>query len=110
MIKSTSKIVEGVVIEEIDGQKVKEGEDYYPMLNHKAGKSVVLTLRDGKKQWKERVKLLSKGRQEALLYDRWIEQREHLVDSLSGGRIGYVHVESMDSRSFRKVYSKVSIY
>lgn len=107
MIKSTSKIVEGVVIEEIDGQKIKEGEDYYPMLNHKAGKSVVLTLRDGKKQWKERVKLLSKGRQEALLYDRWIEQREHLVDSLSGGRIGYVHVESMDSRSFRKVYSKV---
>ncbi|MCR5351237.1 MAG: peptidase S41, partial [Bacteroidales bacterium] len=29
-----------------------------------------------------------------------------MVERLSGGRIGYVHVEGMDSPSFREVYSK----
>ena len=29
-----------------------------------------------------------------------------MVERLSGGRVGYVHVKSMDSESFREVYSK----
>ena len=33
------------------------------------------------------------------------ERREEMVEKLSGGRIGYVHVEGMDSPSFREVYS-----
>lgn len=38
---------------------------------------------------------------------RWIKNREHEVDSLSGGRIGYVHVRGMNDNSFREVYDKV---
>ena len=30
-----------------------------------------------------------------------------MVDSISGGQVAYVHVESMDSENFRKVYSKL---
>ena len=40
------------------------------------------------------------------LYRRWVRQREEMVTKLSGGRIGYVHVEGMDSPSFREMYSK----
>ena len=33
-------------------------------------------------------------------------KREEMVEKLSGGRIGYVHVQGMNSPSFREVYSK----
>ena len=39
------------------------------------------------------------------MYRRWVAQREEMVESLSGGRIGYVHVKGMDSESFREVFS-----
>src|SRR5258708_24901287 len=32
---------------------------------------------------------------------------EHMVDRLSGGKIGYVHVRSMDDPSFRVTFDKV---
>jgi tricorn protease len=40
-----------------------------------------------------------------LLYERWVDARRAEVDSLSGGRLGYVHIASMDDDSFRRVYS-----
>ena len=42
-----------------------------------------------------------------LLYKRWVRSREALVEKVSGGRVGYVHVEGMNSASFREVYSKL---
>ncbi len=39
------------------------------------------------------------------MYDRWVKQRAHDVDSLSHGRLGYVHLSAMDDDSFRKAYS-----
>ena len=75
MISSDSKIKPGVIIEKIDGNPVKAGEDYYRFLNHKAGKNVVLALRKGGKTWEEVVKPISYGTQQALLYDRWVKQR-----------------------------------
>ena len=46
------------------------------------------------------------GSESTLLYCRWVRQREEMVERLSGGRIGYVHVKGMNSPSFREVYSK----
>ncbi|MDD4848617.1 MAG: S41 family peptidase, partial [Bacteroidales bacterium] len=105
--KASSKIKEGVIIQKIDGNEIKAGEDYFRFLNKKTGKTIVLTLSDGATQWEERVKPISRGQENELLYQRWVKQRELLVDSLSGGKVGYVHVRGMDSPSFRKVYSKV---
>lgn len=106
MISDDSKIAPGVVITRIDGNEIKAGEDYFRFLNRKANKSVVLTLKKGGKTWEEVVKPISQGQQNGLLYERWVESREHLVDSLSNGRVGYVHVTGMDSPSFRRVFSK----
>jgi tricorn protease len=41
-----------------------------------------------------------------LLYQRWIKQMEHLTDSLSGDRVGYVHLRAMTDEGFRPVYEK----
>lgn len=107
IIKANSKIKEGVIIEKINGNLIKSDEDYFRFLNHKTEKNIVLTLSEGKKTWEERVQPISAETQNELLYQRWVKSREKLVDSLSDGKLGYVHVRGMNSPSFRKVYSNV---
>ena len=99
-----SEIKAGDLIVAIDGAPVKAGENWYPLLAGKAGKKVVLKLRKGGKDEDLIVKPVAN--ESALLYRRWVRQREQMVERLSGGRIGYVHVQGMDSPSFREVYSK----
>lgn len=96
----------GDIIMTIDGDSVKAGCDYYPLLEGKAGKKVRLGVlkADGEKAY---VTVKPTASVSNLLYHRWVEHNEHVVDSVSGGRVGYVHVEGMDSESFRRVYSKL---
>lgn len=104
-----SKIQNGCIIEKIDGTPIKKGENYYPLLDGKAGKKVLLSVYNPstKERFEEQIKPISYGEQSGLLYKRWVEQRRNMVDKLSGGKIGYVHVKGMDSQSFRDVYSEL---
>ena len=105
--KADSKIKAGVIIEKIDGISLNKDKSHYPLLNHKAGKKVLLSLYNptSKKRWDEIVKPISYTG--GLLYERWVKNCQKECDRLSNGRIGYVHVQGMDSRSFRKVYSEM---
>lgn len=109
LTQASSKIKPGCIIEKINGDTIKKGEDYYPLLNGKAGKKILLSVYDPstKKHFEEQVKPFSYGEQSNLLYKRWVEERKEKVEKLSGGRIGYVHVRGMDSESFREVYSEL---
>lgn len=104
-----SKVKAGMIIEKIDGQEVKAGMDYYPLLNNKSGKRVLVSVYDPstKTRWEEIVLPIGKGALNGLLYKRWVKQRAADVDRLSGGRLGYVHISSMDDPSFRSVYSDI---
>lgn len=109
VIKAGSKIKAGVVIEKIDGQAITSDRDPASLLNRKAGHNMLLSLFDPKtgKRWDETVKPIDRGQENELRYHRWVEQNRHAVDSLSGGRIGYVHVRGMDVESFKTVYEDV---
>ena len=41
------------------------------------------------------------------MYERWWRHMEHYVDSLSKGRLAYVHIEAMNSPSFRHLYKNL---
>lgn len=101
-------IAPGDIITAIDGEMITAGNDYFPMLEGKAGKKTRLTVRHaaGNEETIE-IKPMSGGAERSLLYQMWVEHNEALVDSLSGGRIGYVHIQGMDSPSFRTVYDKL---
>lgn len=105
----STKVKEGVIIEKINNHDIKKGEDYFPYINGQMNKTVLVSLYNPatKERWNERFKPISKGQQNQLLYKRWVKKMEHLVDSLSNGRLGYVHIESMDDEHYRNVYSKV---
>lgn len=51
------------------------------------------------------MKPISSYRLNDLLYERWVKQRAKEVEHLSGGKLGYVHIASMDDDSFRRMYS-----
>ena len=39
--------------------------------------------------------------------ERWVKQMEHLTESLSGGKIGYVYISAMDDNNYRLFYGQV---
>lgn len=100
-----SEIKAGDIIESIDGQPIKAGESWFGLLRNKAGKKVAIVVKKGKKD----VELfIEPGYSESsLMYRRWVKQREEMTDKMSGGKVGYTHVQGMDSPSFRTVYSKL---
>ena len=102
-------VTPGCIIEKIDGQAIQAGMDYFPLLEGKAGKKVLLAMYNPAtgKRFDVNVKAISGGEQSALLYKRWVDRNRRMVDELSGGRIAYVHVKGMDSPSFRQVYEEL---
>lgn len=109
LTKAKSKIKKGCIIEKINGDSIKKGDSYYPLLAGQTNKKVLLSVFDpaSKDRFEEQVTAISYGTQSNLLYKRWVEQRREMVDKLSNGRIGYVHVRGMNSESFREVYSEL---
>ena len=108
LVLQGTKVKAGHVIEKVDGVAITADMDWAKLFNRKGGKPTLLSLFDpkGNTRWEETVKPLEEGAEQDLLYRRWVERCRHLVDSLSGGQLGYVHVEGMDDQSFRVVYEE----
>jgi C-terminal processing protease CtpA/Prc len=55
VMKATTKIKKGVIIEKIDGEAITEDMDWAKLLNRKAGKNTLLTLYEPetKARWKK---------------------------------------------------------
>jgi len=106
---SGSKVKAGVILEAIDGEKILAGEDWFPLINGKLGDQVLFSFYDPatKEHWNEVAKPISSYEQNEMMYKRWVESRAAEVDSLSGGRLGYVHIRSMADGSYRDVYADI---
>ena len=96
-------------MEKIDGVSVTPEADPSLLLNDKAGRKTLVSLYDPRtgRRWDEVVIPISRGTYDGLLYRRWVKQRAADVAKWSGGRLGYVHIESMSDGSFRNVYSDI---
>lgn len=105
-----TKMKTNVVIDHIDGGPVTATADWAKLLNHKAGKFTRISFHDlkgGNKQEEIIKPIKPRTETSVLLYNKWVKLMEHLTDSLSGGKVGYVHVRSMDDPSFRVTFDKV---
>lgn len=105
---ANGKVKAGTIIEKINGEEIRANENFYPLLNRLADKRTLVSFYDAStgERWDEVLKPIHWGEELTLAYDRWIKRCEAMVDKLSGGRIGYVHVRGMDSGSFREVFDK----
>ncbi|MDQ6609535.1 MAG: S41 family peptidase [Bacteroidota bacterium] len=109
IVNAKTKIHKGVVIEKIDGEEVTADSDWARLLNRKTSKNVLLSLYDPttKNRWDETTKPITQGEEQALLYKRWVAMNRKKVDELSGGKVGYVHIQGMNDNSYRTVYEDV---
>ena len=98
------EIKEGDIITAINGVEIKAGSNWHELLRMKGGKKILISVKKGGKKPVD-MYVEPAFTDQVNLYKRWVRQREEMVRKLSGGRIGYVHVEGMDSESFRTVFS-----
>ncbi len=107
--KATSKIKAGYVIEKIDGEAISDNEDWAKLLNRKAGKNTLLTVLDPKTNtsFEETVKPILFAEEAAIMYKRWTTMMYNMVDKLSDGKVGYVHVQGMNDGSYRTTIDEV---
>ena len=92
-------INEGDVITLINGVPTADAADCGELLRNQAGKQVLLRIKpaDGGDERDVVVEPISAGAASNLRYHEWEYTRRLLVDKLSGGQIGYVHLRAMGS-------------
>ncbi|MFG0257403.1 MAG: S41 family peptidase [Phycisphaerales bacterium JB043] len=101
-------IEDGMVITHIDGVLLDEGTNYYELLDGKSGDRVRLTVvGDDGEAFDEVVMPEPGGAELGWRYEEWLEKNHALVEELSGGRLGYAHIRSMNDASFRRFFDDV---
>ncbi len=104
LVIADNEITGGDIVLSINGKDIPESTAWYEALKGLGGERILVKVKKHKGEAEFFVETLTSD--SPLLYKRWVRQREKMVEELSGGRIGYVHVEGMNSPSFREVYSK----
>jgi tricorn protease len=103
--KDWVKVSAGNYLIAINGKPVKVGDNYWELLNHRLNRKVEVTFNSKASEdgsWKSRIEPVNQGAYSQLRYERWVKTRRELVDKLSNGRIGYLHIQSMNQPSLRR--------
>ncbi len=96
--RQNSRLQVGDIITSVNGQQYNKEQNFYAFLNQTGDDKIILGLSNGKE-----VIIRPATSQTEALYDDFIAGRQQLVDQYSNGRLGYVHIKSMDFPSFEKV-------
>jgi len=107
----------GDIIRSIDRSELTGKISLSQLLNDKIGESVALLvtsnpsaeMKDPKAFRKVEIQPVNRHQIHDLMYERWIDHNTRRVAELSGGKLGYIHIPSMDEagldRFVRALYS-----
>lgn len=105
--KAKVNIQVGDIITHINGQAIAKSDNWNRFFNHTLDQKTLLTISQNGKTFDYTTQAISLSELNQLMYKRWIQTMEEMVDSLSDGQLGYVHVQGMNDGSFREVYERV---
>jgi tricorn protease len=108
--KDWVKVKAGDYLIAIDGKPVKAGDDYWELLNDRLNRKVTVTFNDKPSEdgaWRARIEPVSMQAFSQLRYERWVKQRREMVDKLSNGRVGYLHIQAMNPPSLRRFEKEI---
>ncbi len=111
--KDWLKIAEGNYLIALDGKPLKAGDDYEQFLGRRLNRKVELTLNDKpvpEGGWKVKYEPITSMAFSNLRYERWVNERRALVDKLSAGRVGYLHIKAMDQPSLARFKKDLAEY
>jgi tricorn protease len=107
----------GEYIVSIDGVELNDSTDVSKLLNDKVDESVVVQIatdpaadpKEAKSRRRVEIKAVKREEIAPLMYERWVRNNAARVSELSKGKLGYIHIPSMDEdgldRFVRSLYS-----
>ena len=109
--KDFVKVAVGNFILAVNDHDLKAGENYWKLYSAVPGRKMEFTLnskpvREG--AWKTKVEPVTATAYTTLQYEKWVADRRAMVEKLSGGEIGYLHIRSMDAESLRRFERELS--
>jgi len=99
-----SRLAPGEVITAVRGRAVLPGDNLFHLLYDAVDRPVSLQVQsaDGEKTREVLIRPVSAGQQRDLLYEDWVISRRRMVDSLSNGRLAYLHIRAMSQPNFEQ--------
>jgi tricorn protease len=98
-------VQEGDFLIAIDGEEVTTSDNPYSFLVGKADRVVELTVNDrASREGARTVQVRPVTSELGLRYQEWVRENAALVDSLSDGRIGYIHLPNTGVPGHRELY------
>jgi tricorn protease len=103
--KDYVKIHDNDYIIAVDGQDLKVPDNYWKYFTASPSSQLEFTVnskpsKDG--AWRTKVTPVGAFQFATLQYEKWVADRRHLVDKLSGGEFGYLHIRQMNDAALRK--------
>jgi len=104
-------VKDGDYLLRINGREVTTADNPYLFLENLAGKKVEITVSSKSNGDKERTSLIKPIPSELeLRYFNWVNERRAMVDKLSGGKIGYIHVPNTAQEGNRELFRGMYAY
>ncbi len=98
----TEPVIPGERLLAVNGVRLEPDVNLHRLLQDQVGQRIELILTEGRHERRVIVRPMGACIQGELRYDEWVSGRRVLVDSLSGGRLGYLHIRGMGSRSLAR--------
>lgn len=99
------KVRKGDYIISVDDHELKTSDNYWRYFTLMPGRKLHFMLNDKPARegaWDVTIEPMSGSAFADAQYARWVEDRRAMVEKLSGGQIGYLHIRAMDAPSLRK--------
>ena len=99
------KIKTGDYVVAVDGHPLKSGDNYWRYFTLAPGTKFHFLVNDkasAEGTWDVTITPVSNAEFGNLQYAKWVDDRRVMVDKLSNGQIGYLHIRAMDAPSLRK--------
>ncbi|SHE66767.1 tricorn protease [Mariniphaga anaerophila] len=104
-------VKEGDYILSINGKEITTDDNLYIFLENLAGKRTELTVSANAEGDNPRTSAIEPVKSELeLMYLTWVNERRALVDKLSNGRIGYIHVPNTALEGNRELFLGMYAY
>jgi tricorn protease len=95
----------GDFILQVNGTPLKVPENYWKLYRMASGRNFDFTVNSKPAMegaWKAKIEPVAATAYATLQYEKWVDDRRTMVDKLSGGQIGYLHIRQMDVAALRK--------
>ncbi len=99
------KLAVGNFILDVNGKPLKTSDNYWKAFNLIPGRRFEFSINSKPATagaWKVRLEPFSSLSQSNLQYDRWVENCQTQVDTLSNHEVGYLHIKSMNAAALQK--------